>query len=58
MERRTWCPLPWLCVLCVRARGCVCVLEKGVGWSNDGGEVNGGAAMFPVSLATQWGFGV
>lgn len=29
-----------------------------MGWSNDGGEVNGGAAVFPVSLATQWGFGV
>lgn len=22
------------------------------------GEVNGGTAVFPVSLATQWGFGV
>lgn len=34
-------PLALVCV-------CACVLESG--------GVNAGAAMFPVSLVTQWGF--
>lgn len=48
-------PSPLALCVWVWVRVHVCWKEGG---GNDGGEVNGGAAVFPVSLATQWEFGV